>query len=883
MTKNKTFIFTLLFLSAFSVFANSHKPLVRDGTFLLQQQTEGLNAQLKNIRNAQRAFGIHPLNISFQVYNFVSGAYEYKPAVLAGEGKHCKIYTEKSNPEPWGADTKVKILQIIETFDNLVYPTVISWFGEIVIPENFLLEDKKIFIFLTNIQDNFNEGYVAGYFDYRDIKCLTGNQKPVFFMDTEPGKPGEPTDKNNSFYRTLAHEFQHMVSYSRRLALKQNPQKRWLDEGLSMFSEFIYSGKVGEPGLCLPPSPHYERFVESPAVNIFSSSHNSWFKEDLLYRKYGASFLFVTYMVEKYGGSSEEERQEFTRSLIDYKGTGAAGLDEFLGKKGTSLQEVFYNWILACYLNDQNLNSGKWHFDSIEIFPDAVTAQLPISMNQHYFEGGGGSFIGAEGETVANSPDIDSIIGEGILQLNFKFDEQMTPALVLLKNDQTVEFRKIAVAENGKFSGQYDLDSIEKMILLPLVLRPDFEEDKKYSYSYKSNINDLLLYPVANPAFPDQLIIFLRSLNEPLLATPTLNISFNNLVDSPHFYKLDKEGSLFAANYQLPGDGKGKAICHTGQNACSFSFSSASITERSTVRLNQENFSLQVSEGKISINPKVMLSIPSNSSVPLSGQILEGPCDVIFPQSGCATLSIKLADKPENGLGVCRINEQGKITLWRKVLKSDKSCSALLQSSGRYLLIKDVCEPNLLKFTLTNHGNGQLLKLTFKDDISGINFDSLKVFYKDKKLPLTILKHDQESVVALYGGFLSENSQIKIKFADHAENQATELRQATIDNAGVSMLNCCVYPNPCRREAAFNMEFSGPVILKNSKITIFDLSGMEIDCLHAVQIKTNQIQARWKLTDKNGRRVANGIYFAKINLNTDKGHFRSETRLAVVR
>ncbi|MGM0600067.1 MAG: T9SS type A sorting domain-containing protein [Candidatus Rifleibacteriota bacterium] len=881
MKKKSIFIYLFFFLSVVSAYAQNQ--VVKDGTHLLRRDKKRLDAELESNKNSKRAFAIHPLNKSFQVYNFVSGTYEYKPAVLAGEGRHCRIFTEKNRPNPWGDETKVKIRQIVETFDNKVYPTVTSWFGEIIVPKKFLLKDKKIFIFLTDIKDGFKEGYVAGYFDCRDISGLTGNQKPVFFMDTDPGKPGDPTDKNNSFYRTLAHEFQHMVSYSRRLALGLEAQKRWLDEGLSMFSEFMYSGNVGESGFCLPPSPHYERFIESPAVNLFSSSNNSWFKEDLLYRKYGASFLFVTYMIEKFAGNSLKERKKFARSLVEYEIAGADGLDEYLVEKGSSLRELFNNWVLACYLNDKTINSGEWHFNSIKIFPEAETAQLPISLTRHYFEGDSGSFIGAEGQVAANSPAIDSITGKGNLPLNFEFDAEMTPAIALLKKDKTVEFKRSSINENGKFSGNYDLDNIDRLFLLPLVLNSDFEENKKYSYSFKSNPDDLLLYPVANPAFPDQLIIFLRSIKNPLTATPTLNISFNNLVDSPHFYSLDKKGFLFAANYQIPGDGKGKAICHTGQNACSFSFSSASIAGKANVKLNQDNFALQVSSDKRAATPRAMLSIPSVSSLPLSGDIIEGPCDVIFPESACATLSFSLPFNPENGLGVCRINEKGKITTWRNAVQTEQKASALLRSPGRYLLIKDTKPPTLVKFSASNHGNGQVFKFVFKDDISGINFDSLKVSSNDEDLPFTHLDQDSESLKVLYEGFLPEFVDLKIEFADKADNYSAEIRKVAVAPANIKMMNCRVYPNPCRRVATFNMVFNGSIILKDSKITIFDMSGMEVGRLNAVQKQSDRIQARWRLIGKNARRVANGIYFAKVDLNTDKGRFKAKAKFAVVR
>jgi hypothetical protein len=237
----------------------------------------------------------------------------------------------------------------------------------------------------------------------------------------------------------------------------------------------------------------------------------------------------------------------------------------------------------------------------------------------------------------------------------------------------------------------------------------------------------------------------------------------------------------------------------------------------------------------------------------------------------------------EKGAGVCRINEKGKITSWQTAVKQNENCSALLQSPGRYLLVKDTRPPALMRFSVSNYGKQQLLKFVCKDDISGTNFDSLNVFYQDKKLSLTVLSQDDETISALHDGNLPQNSFIRVVFADRAGNVANELRKAVMAPLKVNMLNCSVFPNPCRREAVLNMNFNGTVRLKDSKIKIYDVSGIEVDCIEAVQKKSNQIQAKWRLIDKNGRRIANGIYFAKVILSTDKGQFKTEARLAVVR
>ncbi|EKD84471.1 MAG: cell wall/surface repeat protein, partial [uncultured bacterium] len=494
--------------------------------------------------------------VGFQVYNFSGDTYEYRVGKLVAQGRHCHLFIERENAHIYGDRAAAIYAQIVDNFDNKVYKTVDSWFGKPVVPADFGLPDDRVYIFLVDIRDSFGEGYVAGYFDHRDLDGLFGNQKPVFFMDIAPGEPGDPDDKGNQFYRTLAHELQHMVNFSIQLANGSVEQDRWLDEGCSMFGEYVFSGEVGKNRLRWPPEPHFARFLESPAVNLVSNSKESWFREDLLYRQYGASFAFFTWLVEKYGGGSLSLQQLFVHELVHSNEKGVAGINKLLASVGTSFNEVFANFIMALHVEDSE--NPLWGFtDKKTAFGEDLAAMLPLRYVQHFFASNGGSFVGGNGQVIPNSVLLEEIYGKDQVNLTMTFEEGMTPFLAEIAHDSPGSLRPLTPDARGQVVLNADFTGQRRYFILPVALNPDLAENEPFNYSFKTDTAALVLYPVAHPVFSDQILIFLKSFSGPIETPPTLRIFFGNLIDTPEFVAADSENTTYIAHYQLPGDGKG--------------------------------------------------------------------------------------------------------------------------------------------------------------------------------------------------------------------------------------------------------------------------------------------------------------------------------------
>lgn len=811
--------------------------------------------------------------IGFQVYNFAANVYEYRVGRLVARGNHCNVFIERENNGIFAEQSAQTFSQIADNFDKKVFPTVTDWFGRPKISAEFSLPDDRIFIFLVDIRDRFDEGYVAGYFDHRDLEGLFGNQKPVFFMDISPGTPGSLEDKNNSFYRTMAHELQHMVNFSIRHAAGVADQDRWLDEGLAMFSEYIYSGEVGEDSQRVPPTPHFERFLENPAVNILSNSKESWFREDSLYRQYGASFMFVAYMVEKYGGNSKSLQQAFVRELVRTTEAGVAGINAMFSFQETGFNEIFSNFILALHIDQSTAGNGMWGFANKTADFGKSADMLPLKMPRHYAKSTDGSFIGSNGQTLANSVNIEEIAGLDSVALDLNCDAGMNLYVAELLPDMSGSIRPL-VLNNGSTRFSADLSDGRRLFILPLALANDLDDQARLNYSFRSGANNLVMYPVPNPAFSEQFIILLKSFSGALEQTPTLRIAFNNLLDSPKFEAIDDTNTLFIAHYQLPGNGRGQAFCYYGDDSCSFSFSAVRTRASSVSLASTEEATLIVAganQGIAAISqPDGFLSLPSGA--------VAGPYDVSFDSQASASLMVTGLNARQNG--ICQIDSHGNLTGWSSLIATGSGVAASLRSPGRYFLARDTVAPTLSDLQLVQTPAEKcLLRFSATDGLSGIEPGSIKIAIDNKPLLRSFADTWQQGIDL---GLLEAGPrQIELEISDSAGNVARSQLRAVV--APSANFRTEVFPNPCQKNVHVKMVFNSMPIYSQAIVRLYDVSGNLVNTLELLPAGPASLAATWDLTSRNGRTVSNGTYFFRASVNNGSNTSKATGKIAVLR
>jgi large repetitive protein len=173
-------------------------------------------------------------------------------------------------------------------FDNKIYQTITNNFA----PVSDVDKDGKINILCYDIQDGFSGsgGYVAGYFWGGDLFNINhSNQSETFYIDTYPSMGTGYSKDVTAAYETLTHEFQHMVNFNQTVFIEgaTDQMEPWIDEGLSMAAEQIYSGNV-----------------LSDRINYYNSTNSTVKGHSLLYwdydgdtlANYSLSYLFSQYV-----------------------------------------------------------------------------------------------------------------------------------------------------------------------------------------------------------------------------------------------------------------------------------------------------------------------------------------------------------------------------------------------------------------------------------------------------------------------------------------------------------------------------------------------------------------------------------------------------------
>ncbi|MCM3729088.1 Ig-like domain-containing protein [Neobacillus cucumis] len=175
-----------------------------------------------------------------------------------------------------------------QEFDNKIKPIVNTNFGV----ESDVDGNGKVNILCYDIQDGFSGsgGYVAGYFNPYDLFDLPdSNQMEVFNIDTYPSMGTGSVKDVTQAYSTLAHEFQHMVNFNRTAFIENSTSQMdtWLDEGLSMAAEQIYTGQA------LTDRIAYYNYSDS-----ITDGHSLlyWDDEGDVLANYSLSYLFAEYL-----------------------------------------------------------------------------------------------------------------------------------------------------------------------------------------------------------------------------------------------------------------------------------------------------------------------------------------------------------------------------------------------------------------------------------------------------------------------------------------------------------------------------------------------------------------------------------------------------------
>lgn len=230
--------------------------------------------------------------------------------------------------------------QFVSVFDTLIATRLPQLYGPI---PDALDNDPRVYILFIA------PTWWGGYFDpthqmtddfVRQKWNIRSSEHELIFVSL-PNANYNPAE-------IVTHEFGHLLHWGNDHSPEppDNPVKywedTWVDEGFSTFSP-IYLFSI----------PYYSNIPDDPffATNPATSL--------IYFSSYSASSLFMEFMYEHYG------KESYIKTLIKDQANGIEGINntlKALGYSGT-FNDVFQQWIIANYLDDNNYENGKYGYN----------------------------------------------------------------------------------------------------------------------------------------------------------------------------------------------------------------------------------------------------------------------------------------------------------------------------------------------------------------------------------------------------------------------------------------------------------------------------------------------------------------------------------------
>ncbi len=315
---------------------------------------------------------------TFELSDDYYGGYD-EDFIVVLEGLHCLIlitqdaydsfdgtYYNFSNPygtwDRYGDLISIPQLEgLMEEFDDNIYPTVTSVFGE-PLPRGD--EGQKVWVLIFNIRDesyydDSQTSYAVGYFS---ASTSAEYNKNIFHCDTYDWENRVGPGSDRTMEGAFAHEFQHLVHFD------QDPDEpSWVDEGCADLA--IYLCGYG----------HWASHLAYYVVFHWLTSLTFWGGglED-----YGASYLFILYLFEHYGGI------DFIKDLVQEQANGIEGVQNTLYAHGycISFDSLFDRWTIANYLDETEKWGGKYGYESLDLGPDSWGWTMDDSLTYYWGE-----------------------------------------------------------------------------------------------------------------------------------------------------------------------------------------------------------------------------------------------------------------------------------------------------------------------------------------------------------------------------------------------------------------------------------------------------------------------------------------------------------------
>jgi len=355
--------------------------------------------------NGQPSAGVPEVGdvLQLNVATSCDGAADIRSGVVKAVSTRAIVVVDEGNPASDLTDADWQ--RFASEFDQHAYPAVVEAFGE---PSDVDRTGRTTVFFtraVNELSENRPDGsFVGGFFWPGDLfpkstrivngrnlsGCANSNEREIFYMLTADPQGQTPSpnftgaDIRRMTLATMAHEFQHLVNYTRRLFVHNASgagdfEDLWLNEALSHLVEerVFYRTSGTGPGenidvARLQNSTVQAAFFAHQAQNFTRLAR--WLEAPgdtatvplngrATLGGRGSSWSFVRYAADRRGG----DRNAFLFSLVNTTRSGLDNVSESVGGDGLAWMR---DWSVATYAADLVSTSPEylhpsWNFRDI--------------------------------------------------------------------------------------------------------------------------------------------------------------------------------------------------------------------------------------------------------------------------------------------------------------------------------------------------------------------------------------------------------------------------------------------------------------------------------------------------------------------------------------
>lgn len=255
---------------------------------------------------------------------------------LRASGENCYIFVENAE---WQKTVTQQTLLTIQTAFDVATPAdprrgIYEILTEDLGTPPDIDENQKVILLLLNIRDIDANHTTAGYFlpidqqrgrlHHPTFGPLHSNEADILYIDVQNHQANP-----NTINAVIAHELQHLIHW------QYSPnEETWIDEGCADYAAFHCGYNLNQ---------HLIAFQKTPQISLTDWTQMSQIN---LLAHYGASFLFMQYLHEQYGGI--KTIAEVVKNPVN----GILGITRTLNARGfpRPFSEVYSDWKVANYL-----------------------------------------------------------------------------------------------------------------------------------------------------------------------------------------------------------------------------------------------------------------------------------------------------------------------------------------------------------------------------------------------------------------------------------------------------------------------------------------------------------------------------------------------------